>query len=96
LKQYELLHYYDNDYIIEDTLRHITEQGGDIRELQSGFLRHGTRDSLSDIPGDHGVNEGHEESDILCAVGEGEEELTIQALSRNAMIVSDIVRPSTS
>jgi hypothetical protein len=34
LKQYDLLHYYDNDYIVEDTLRHITEQGGDIHELQ--------------------------------------------------------------
>jgi hypothetical protein len=34
LKQYELLHYYDNDYIVDDTLRYIREQGGDIRELQ--------------------------------------------------------------
>jgi hypothetical protein len=34
LEQYELLHYYDNDYIVDDTLRYITEQGGDIRELQ--------------------------------------------------------------
>lgn len=34
LKQYDLLHYYDNDYILDDTLRYIQEQGGDIRELQ--------------------------------------------------------------
>jgi hypothetical protein len=34
LKQYDLLHYYDNDYIMDDTLRHIKEQGGDIDELQ--------------------------------------------------------------
>jgi hypothetical protein len=32
--QYELLHYYDNDYIIDDMLRYIREQGGDIRELK--------------------------------------------------------------
>jgi hypothetical protein len=34
LKQYDLLHYYDNDYIMADTLRHIKEQGGDVDELQ--------------------------------------------------------------
>jgi hypothetical protein len=34
LKQYELLHYYDNDYLVGDTFRYITEQGGDIHELQ--------------------------------------------------------------
>jgi hypothetical protein len=34
LNQYELLHYYDNDYIIEDTFRYIREQGGDICEIQ--------------------------------------------------------------
>jgi hypothetical protein len=34
LAQYELLHYYDNDYIIEDILRYIRDQGGDIRDIQ--------------------------------------------------------------
>jgi hypothetical protein len=34
LKQYDLLHYYDNDYIVDNTFIHIKEQGGDIRELQ--------------------------------------------------------------
>jgi hypothetical protein len=33
IDQYELLHYYDNDYIIDDVLRYIEEQGGDCREL---------------------------------------------------------------
>ena len=32
-EQYELLHYYDNDYIIEDVIRYIEEQGGNIHEL---------------------------------------------------------------
>ncbi|MCL2129900.1 MAG: DUF3791 domain-containing protein [Treponema sp.] len=27
-EQYELLHYYDNDYIINDIVKHIEEQGG--------------------------------------------------------------------
>ena len=31
--QYELLHYYDNDYIIDDVARHIGEQGGDPNEV---------------------------------------------------------------
>ena len=34
IDQYELLHYYDNDYIVDDILNHITEQGGDFRELR--------------------------------------------------------------
>ena len=29
IDQYELLHYYDNDYIVDDVLRYIEEQGGD-------------------------------------------------------------------
>lgn len=33
IDQYELLHYYDNDYIVDDIVKHISEQGGDIREL---------------------------------------------------------------
>ncbi|GHU16471.1 hypothetical protein FACS1894163_05910 [Spirochaetia bacterium] len=33
-QQYELLHYYDNDYIINDTLKYITEQGGNINDLR--------------------------------------------------------------
>ncbi|MDR0858903.1 MAG: DUF3791 domain-containing protein [Oscillospiraceae bacterium] len=33
LKHYELLHYYDNEYIIDDTLSYIKEQGGDISAL---------------------------------------------------------------
>lgn len=33
-EQYELLHYYDNDYIINDTIRYIEEKGGDIRGLR--------------------------------------------------------------
>ena len=32
-EQYELLHYYDNTYIIEDVLRFIDEQGGNSNEL---------------------------------------------------------------
>ncbi|MDR1422339.1 MAG: DUF3791 domain-containing protein [Coriobacteriales bacterium] len=34
LEHYELLHYYDNDYVVDDTLRYIREQGGDVLELQ--------------------------------------------------------------
>jgi len=30
---YELLHYYDNDYIVNDTLKYIEEQGGDASAL---------------------------------------------------------------
>jgi len=31
--QYELLHYYDNEYIINDTLKYIEEKGGKLHEL---------------------------------------------------------------
>lgn len=31
VNNYELLHYYDNDYIVEDTMRYVSEQGGKIR-----------------------------------------------------------------
>jgi hypothetical protein len=30
VQNYELLHYYDNDYIVEDTARYISQQGGKI------------------------------------------------------------------
>jgi len=33
IDRYELLHYYDNDYIIDDVLRYIEEQGGDYSGL---------------------------------------------------------------
>ena len=33
-EQYELLHYYDNDYIIDDIIRYIEEQGGTEGELR--------------------------------------------------------------
>jgi len=33
-EQYELLHYYDNDYIINDIIRFIEEQGGNEDELR--------------------------------------------------------------
>jgi len=33
LDQYELLHYYDNDYIVDDVVSYIAEQGGDIHAL---------------------------------------------------------------
>ena len=32
-EQYELLHYYDNDYIVSDIIKYIEEQGGNIDEL---------------------------------------------------------------
>jgi len=32
-EQYELLHYYDNAYIVDDVLRYIDEQGGNSGEL---------------------------------------------------------------
>ena len=32
-EQYELLHYYDNDYIINDIIKYIEEQGGNINEF---------------------------------------------------------------
>jgi hypothetical protein len=33
-EQYELLHYYDNDYIINDILRCIKDKGGDVCDYQ--------------------------------------------------------------
>ena len=33
IDQYELLHYYDNEYIVDDIVKYIAEQGGDIREI---------------------------------------------------------------
>ena len=33
-EQYELLHYYDNDYIINDIVKHIEDQGGNKDELR--------------------------------------------------------------
>ena len=30
---YELLHYYDNDYVVDDVMRHIEELGGDPNEV---------------------------------------------------------------
>jgi hypothetical protein len=32
-KNHELLHYYDNGYIVDDTLRYIRQQGGDLGEF---------------------------------------------------------------
>jgi len=32
-EQYELLHYYDNDYITDDIVKYIKEQDGSINEL---------------------------------------------------------------
>ena len=32
-EQYDLLHYYDNDYIINDIIRYIEEQGGNLNEI---------------------------------------------------------------
>jgi len=34
LEHYELLHYYDNDYIVNDSLKYIAEQGGEIIGVQ--------------------------------------------------------------
>jgi hypothetical protein len=31
--QYELLHYYDNDYVVEDTIRYINENGGEVNAI---------------------------------------------------------------
>ena len=31
---FELLHYYDNEYVIGDMLKYIEEQGGDVDALQ--------------------------------------------------------------
>jgi len=33
IEQYELLHYYDNDYIISEIIRYIEEQGGNLNEI---------------------------------------------------------------
>ena len=33
LEQYELLHYYDNDHIINDIIKCIEEQGGSEKEI---------------------------------------------------------------
>jgi hypothetical protein len=33
INQYELFHYYDKDYIVDDVVKHISEQGGELREL---------------------------------------------------------------
>ena len=30
---YELLHYYDNGYIVDDVIRYVGEQGGTVNEL---------------------------------------------------------------
>jgi hypothetical protein len=30
---YELLHYYDNNYIVNDVMRYISEQGGSLDDL---------------------------------------------------------------
>ena len=34
IDQHELLHYYDNDYIVDDIIKYIEEQGGDTNELR--------------------------------------------------------------
>jgi len=34
IDQYELLHYYDNEYIINDVMRYIEEKGGGAGELR--------------------------------------------------------------
>ena len=33
IEQYELLHYYDNDYIVNDVIKYIEERGGDLSGL---------------------------------------------------------------
>jgi hypothetical protein len=33
LDNYELLHYYDNDYVVNDVKKYIVEQGGNADEL---------------------------------------------------------------
>jgi hypothetical protein len=38
LRNYELLHYYDNAYVVDNITQHITEQGGDLLEVQKGVL----------------------------------------------------------
>ena len=34
LNHYELLHYYDNDYIVNDSINFMAEQGGEIVGIQ--------------------------------------------------------------
>jgi hypothetical protein len=34
IDQYELLHYYDNEYIVDDVVKYVAEQGGDLNELR--------------------------------------------------------------
>ena len=34
IENYELLHYYDNDYIVDDIINYIGEQGGDYSALR--------------------------------------------------------------
>jgi hypothetical protein len=33
VENYDLLHYYDNDYIVDDTIRYVRESGGQPHEL---------------------------------------------------------------
>ena len=33
MDQYELLHYYDNDYIVDDMVRYIEQQGGNLHGI---------------------------------------------------------------
>jgi hypothetical protein len=33
IDNYELLHYYDNDYITEDLAKYVTEQGGNLNAV---------------------------------------------------------------
>ena len=33
IKNYELLHYYDNDYVIDDLAKHIAKQGGSLNAV---------------------------------------------------------------
>jgi hypothetical protein len=36
IDNYELLHYYNNDYVVKDVMRYISEQGGEIVVIFSG------------------------------------------------------------
>jgi len=33
IDHYDLLHYYDNDYVVDDVVKYIEEQGGTLHEL---------------------------------------------------------------
>jgi hypothetical protein len=33
INNYELLHYYDNDYVTEDLAKYVAEQGGDLNAV---------------------------------------------------------------